>query len=509
MKKYQVNIIIFFFLFLGMTCSREVAEAKEVRGIWVSCFDYAAAGLANQTEAGFREHAVKLFQNIKANGCNTVFFHVRSFDDVIYPSQTFSFSPYMSRSKLTYDPLAILVTQAHQNGLEFHAWLNPYRVTYSKILNPALESSRERVLQAVREIIMNYDVDGIHFDDYFYPSGSNKEYKKYKTVSIADKQNNVNLLIQSVYQLVKKTKPSLDFGISPAGDISYSKSIGADMNTWMSQRGYIDYIIPQIYWTDNYLVDGKETSMFSNRVNEWKTKNKIDVKMYWGLALYRSGMTHAQDLGWKKRSNNLAIQVAKLRKLNSDGFVFFSYQDLYQHHAWAEWKNVLYEIGSITKVPSNKKMSVGQRFTIQYEVWPSRMEGKVTFESSNPKVAHVNSTGVVQAKRTGSAKVWIKLGKHKKVSCTISVSLSSVKKIFVKKKSKKRIKIFWNKTIGAKSYQIYMKIRKKASYQRVKTVRHNSAVISYRKYKKKKFWLKVKACAGGYSSDSKTLTLHV
>ena len=127
------------------------SDAAATRGVWISCFDYDTAGLKDKTEVEFRKNVKTMFAKVKAEGCNTVFFHVRAFDDAIWPSTNFSVSKYMSSSGiLSYDPMKILVTEAHAKGLKFHAWMNPYRVNYSKILDPSKQASIDRVLLAVK-----------------------------------------------------------------------------------------------------------------------------------------------------------------------------------------------------------------------------------------------------------------------------------------------------------------------------------------------------------------------
>ena len=114
-----------------------VPATEELRGVWIAFYEYKKAGLKNKSEAVFRKNADKLFKKIKDNGCNAVFFHVRAFDDAIWPSKNFKFSSYMGKKTPNYDPLAILVESAHKYGLKFHAWMNPYRITQKKIYDQA------------------------------------------------------------------------------------------------------------------------------------------------------------------------------------------------------------------------------------------------------------------------------------------------------------------------------------------------------------------------------------
>ncbi len=145
-------------LFCGMSAvmvRNGTVYAKEVRAVWVSFYEYEGAGLKNKGEGEFRQNADQMFRNIRDNGCNTVYFHVRAFDDAIWPSDNFDFSSYMGDDTPSYDPLAILIEAAHKYKLSFHAWMNPYRITQKKIYDPSEESTTSRILLAVREVIDN------------------------------------------------------------------------------------------------------------------------------------------------------------------------------------------------------------------------------------------------------------------------------------------------------------------------------------------------------------------
>ncbi len=171
---FTLMMLLAAVMFCTMNVKTAQAEEDEVRAVWVSFYEYKGAGLKNKPEGTFRVNADKMFRNIRDNGCNTVYFHVRAFDDAIWPSDNFEFSTYMGQEP-EYDPLAILIETAHKYGLSFHAWMNPYRITQKKIYDPSKPSTNSRILLAVREVIDQYEVDGIHFDDYFYPSKGHKQ----------------------------------------------------------------------------------------------------------------------------------------------------------------------------------------------------------------------------------------------------------------------------------------------------------------------------------------------
>lgn len=405
MKKILQGIMVLFaFVCMGLAVSQKPVMAQETRAVWVCFYEYEKYGLYDQNEEDFRVNANKMFRRIRDNGCNTVYFHVRAFDDAIWPSDNFKFSSYMGKSEPYYDPLKILIDVAHKYGLSFHAWMNPYRITQKKVYDPGKESTRNRICLAVKEVIDNYAVDGIHFDDYFYPGSSHKQYKLYKNVKKATKKANVNQLIREVYSLVKQKNSNILFGISPAGSLEYCESIGADPETWMSEEGYIDYIVPQIYWSNNYILNGKKTRLFSDRLKEWKELNFNDIPMIIGLGLYRGGMKDSSDRGWGRSSRIVADQITKIRSSSKlAGFSLFSYDSLYNKQCKYETQNYLKRICKITISKVKREMKKGSKQKIGVSVWPNRLGQTVTYQSSRPKIMTVSKNGWIKAKRKGTA----------------------------------------------------------------------------------------------------------
>ncbi|MCR4717051.1 MAG: family 10 glycosylhydrolase [Lachnospiraceae bacterium] len=309
---------------------------NNMRGVWVAFPDFQEMGLYNQKKSAFRKNVKKMYKMFKKNKINTVFFHVCPCNDAVYPSKTLKWSSYMCPNYKNpgYDPLKILVKEAHNYGLSFHAWINPYRKTIYSSYNPGKTSSINRVVKIVKEIINNYDVDGIHMDDYFYPSNS------YKSLSVKTKKKNVNKMVKKVYKVIKKKSKNLIFGISPAGNIDYAESIGCDLSTWMNKKGYIDYIMPQLYWSDKYYLYGKYYTMYTDRLKAWKKLNKNKkVTMIIGLGLYKAGTYEYNDRGWKGKSNIIVTQIKKEKKAGCKGFVFFSARFMSHKEAKKEMNN--------------------------------------------------------------------------------------------------------------------------------------------------------------------------
>lgn len=411
--------LVLFILFLSAVCMWDAGEAEagslSTRGIWVSCFEYSDLGLTGKNEAEFCANADRLFLSIRENGCNTVYFHVRSFDDAIYPSKVTGWSKRFldGGSAPVYNPLKILIRYSHKYGIKFHAWMNPYRVTMKKTLDPGSPKTIDRIVKQVQEILKGYAVDGIHFDDYFYTSE-----KKYKKVSKEKRKEYVNQLVKKVHSLTKK-KGRL-FGISPAGDITYCKKIGADIETWMSVKGYVDYIVPQIYWSDDYKLNGKKTKLFRERLALWRSLNTRDVPMYIGLALYKAGEKVTNDNGWKRSNTNLSRQLDRIRAGNTEGYVLFSYCDLYRSGAQKEIRNYLANIGSLRLNHKKVTKKKGKSFRLRAFVWPSRLSRKLRFVSKNKKIASVSKNGKVLAKKAGKTRIYVYYGKRRK-SCLVRV----------------------------------------------------------------------------------------
>lgn len=313
------------------------AALSGVQGVWISFGDYKSAGLYDKSRTQFTANADSYFKKLKADGINTIYFHVVPCNDAIYPSKYLKWSSYMFESAPDYDPLEILVDKAHKYKMSFHAWLNPYRKKMGVIYNPGSASSTNRILRITEEIIRDYDVDGIHFDDYFYPSRT-KGAQFYK-VPVSRRKQIINNMVKKVYKTVKNHDKKLLFGISPAGNIEYAESLGCDLKSWLSKKGYIDYIIPQIYWSDQYRLNGKTVSMYTDRLDEWLEINENDTPMFIGLALYRAGSRVSSDLGWRRKNNNIVSQIRQLKRKKCEGFVLFSSAYLYKGSTQKEVKN--------------------------------------------------------------------------------------------------------------------------------------------------------------------------
>lgn len=285
---------------------------REVRSVWMATVWALDWPSSTSSTTAQKNEMVKYLDVLQKNNFNAVYFQVRTMSDAFYKSSYEPWSSYLTGTRGKdpgWDPLAFVVEECHKRGMECHAWVNPYRfstgsnwstaqdqalksagmlMAYTKsdgktttILNPGLESVRKRIVDVCKEIISNYDVDGLVFDDYFYPEGipvtsSAGDYdlwqKSGASMTFGDwRRNNVNQMVADVYKMVQQQKPYVRFGISPAGAACTSAAVAAkhgidrcpvasdwqydgifsDPVAWL-EAGTIDYISPQLYWKTNH-----------------------------------------------------------------------------------------------------------------------------------------------------------------------------------------------------------------------------------------------------------------
>lgn len=357
-------------------------NTDEYKAFWFSHYDYTAyrAKYKKRNATTFKKYFTQAVKKGKSLGMNCIIVHVRPFGDAMYKSKYFPWSKCISGKQGKnpgYDPLKIMTQVAHANGMKIEAWINPYRVAsgstnYKKLstknparkwhnkkktrrnvlaykgslyYNPAKAQVRNLIVNGVKEIVENYDVDGIHMDDYFYPafSSSNvnsafdaKEYRastmaKGKQNIVSFRREQVNMLVKAIHSAVKSIDPSVTFGISPAGNIdnlTSRYSYYVDINKWLNSSDYVDYICPQIYWGFKH-----PYAKFDRVTNRWMNAAKSKkVKVYIGIAVYRAGHNigagSAERREWRSDANILKKQVQYARKKGCDGFAFFDYQDL-------------------------------------------------------------------------------------------------------------------------------------------------------------------------------------
>ncbi|RKJ06810.1 hypothetical protein D7X87_02205 [bacterium D16-54] len=384
----------------GVRASAEAGQggedSQELRGVWISYLDWEKLPA---DQAGFQKGVDQILERCVELKMNAVFVHVRSDCDAMYPSAYFPWSRFVTGTQGKdpgYDPLAYFVETAHKRGLQFHAWINPYRVTgnmnrWNQVsdqsfvkqwlsdddssndrfvlrqngeyyLNPAVEEVQQRIIGGVREVVENYDVDGIHFDDYFYPEVNDSDEGKWFDKPEYDasgsslpinqwRRENVNKLVRGVYQTVKEVKPHVQFGISPEGHVTNLRSesrLFVDIDTWMSKDGYVDYIMPQIYWGfEHKLSDGSPAPFaFSNNLDTWiQLKKKGNVRLYLGLAMYKTGSGTKDNNAvpeWLRRNDIIKRQVEAGRASGQvAGYCFYAYSSFQEAACQAEVANLM------------------------------------------------------------------------------------------------------------------------------------------------------------------------
>ena len=355
----------------------------ELRGIWISCYDYISA--AGKTRSEYKAETDKMFKSIADCGFNTAFVHMRAFSDAFYESDIYPYSSFVAGTEgasLPFDPFKVVLESAKKYGISVHGWINPFRVSTKndpsllsasnpakKILdggnsegevcilkngiyyNPACVSNHKLILDGVREILGKYDIDGIHIDDYFYPSTDksidSKQYSQYKAsggaLSLAEwRRASVNSFVSSLYSTVKATNSNLTVSISPAAQIEKNKNeLYADCALWLSSKGYADIIIPQIYFGFEH-----ETLDFQSLLAEWAAlPRNPQIKLVCGLAAYKCGKNDAYagagSAEWQENTDILARQLKCIRKnKNYSGFVVFSYKDLNRAACKTEIQNL-------------------------------------------------------------------------------------------------------------------------------------------------------------------------
>ncbi len=392
------KIILSFLLIISLCACSAPVKTKEtdtkppqkkeehIKAVWIT-YDELHALIENKDSQTFSETVNSEFKKLAEMGFNTVTVHVRPFADAFYRSNYFPSSKYCfgkQGSEMPFDPLEIMCKCAVKNGLKIEAWINPYRVsndgkvdklsddnaakkwlknkkTKNRVFvcgkgiyfNPASKAVTKLIANGAGEIVKNYPVSAIHFDDYFYPvtdkSIDKKEYKKYRdkggNLGLEDfRRECVSYMVKSVYKAVKSADSKVKFGISPAADIERNyNELYADTEKWISEKGYIDYICPQVYFGFRNVY-----MPFMFTVKKWMYITNCD--MYVGLPLYKAKRADKYAARndksiineFKNNGNIIARQITYLSKLdNIKGIYVFSFGCLTEERCKEEVENML------------------------------------------------------------------------------------------------------------------------------------------------------------------------
>jgi len=368
MKKYL--ILLFTFYFSLFTFNLSAQPKYEFRGVWVATVDNIDWPSEKYLSTDSQKiEFIKLLEMHQRNGMNAIIAQIRPATDAFYPSQYEPWSEWLTGTQGKppvpyYDPLEFMITETHKRGMEFHAWMNPYRAEFSigkssiaqthitklhpdwflpygtiKIFDPGNKEVQQFVTNVVRDVVKRYNVDAIHFDDYFYPYRiKGKEFpddSMYRSYGMGMnkedwRRSNTDSIIRMLSTVIRKENRNCSFGISPfgvwrnadkdsvmgsrtrAGQTNYD-DLYADILLWL-RKGWIDYVAPQIYWEFGHKAAPFEVLL------DWWSRHTYGRNCYIGLAIYRANSNDA----WKDKTQ-LPRQVAAIRRTpNIQGMIFFS-----------------------------------------------------------------------------------------------------------------------------------------------------------------------------------------
>lgn len=339
-----MRFIFIIVLLLSVHCLNAQPLKREMRGAWLTTFLNIDWPDRTQSPQQQRESLISILNTYHNIGINTVFLQIRSQCDAMYQS---NFEPWSA--DLTgvqgmapfplWDPLKFAIEECHKRAIEIHGWMNPYRAVANtanlpnfapthiarthpewllnngtlRTLDPGLPEVREYIVKIVKDVVNRYDLDGIHFDDYFYPEGfvnDEATFSKYPNgiTSKADwRRNNVNLLIKTLGTEINALKPWMKFGISPSGiyrnstnpeigsptnGLEHYNTLFSDSKKWL-QEGWIDYLIPQVYYSS------RQTSAPYPTVVQWWQQHSYHRHIYIGIGSYKIGNG---ETAWSNRS---------------------------------------------------------------------------------------------------------------------------------------------------------------------------------------------------------------
>lgn len=338
---------------------------EEMRGVWVSYMELSMENESSKTQKAFEDKFTEIAEKSRESGFNTLIVQIRPFCDALYKSSYFPWSHILTGTQgknPQYDALQIMCDICKENNLKIHAWINPYRVSSNEtpkklsdnnpyiknseigiktdngiFLDPSNETAQQLISDGVKEIAENYDVDGIQFDDYFYPtkneSFDKKQYEAYiekygkeNSMSLDNwRMQNVNTLICKVYRTIKSVDSSVEFGISPQGNIGNNDGLYADVKSWCTCKGFVDYICPQIYFSLE-----NPALTFEDCLDSWTSLDfDENVKLYVGLGGYKAGNGEYDEETWLLSDSILANEYDILCNNKSvRGFMLYSYNCL-------------------------------------------------------------------------------------------------------------------------------------------------------------------------------------
>ena len=341
----------------------------EIRGVWVSYIDYTQI-LWGKSQSEFEQSVDQIIDNCIEYKINTIYLHASAFTDAYYDSDYYPTQYVESQigADLKYDPLEIFIEKAHKENLRVEAWVNPFRsfdeqkmetvpstyivkkwveegsrnvIFYQDryYLNPAHPDVHQLILNVISEIAQKYDIDGLHMDDYFYPDRVEKSFDQVDyfesdtDLSLEDwRRNNVNELVEKIDKTLNQIDDEIWFGISPAGNLEYSRdSIFGDVETWVEHE-WVDYIAPQIYF--GYT---NKSRPYAATLDQWSEVVKgTDVELIVGLGAYKINQKNgnSDDEEWIEDTQILMKQIQDAKDAeNYGGYALYSYHSMFRAEA--------------------------------------------------------------------------------------------------------------------------------------------------------------------------------
>lgn len=370
----MVNARTLFLLIISFFAGKliQAQVQSEFRGVWIATVVNIDWPPANASSEAQKADFIRQLDLHKRNGMNAIIMQVRPAGDAFYPSPYEPWSQWLTGTQGRapvpfYDPMAFMIAETHKRGMEFHAWLNPYRAEFSigkssiasdnmlrkrpdwfltygttRYFDPSNKEVQKFVINVIRDIVKRYDVDAIHMDDYFYPYPIGKtpfpddySYKRSgSTLSKDDwRRSNVDSIIKNIHTAIKETKPYVKFGISPFGvwrnasvdnlgsdskaGISNFDDLYADILLWM-RKGWVDYVTPQLYRPVG------DALINYQKLVDWWAANSFGRHVYIGHGIYRAMETSSASAAFRN-SNELPNQIKILRRTPGiQGSVYFS-----------------------------------------------------------------------------------------------------------------------------------------------------------------------------------------
>jgi uncharacterized lipoprotein YddW (UPF0748 family) len=395
--KFLITLLLVLILSNEIVC-QYIYPKRELRGVWIATVaDIDWPSDKNAQPKKQMAELCNMLDKLEDAGINTIFFQVRTECDAFYNSTYEPWSYWLTgrqgkAPEPFYDPLAFVISEAHKRGMELHAWFNPYRAAKTngeyeiadnhisnthpewilnfksfKILNPGIPAVTDYIAQVISDVVRRYDVDGIHFDDYFYPYSPKistqdaSTFAKYKGrfTNIDEwRRNNINKMVKEVYDSIKAIKPYVKFGISPFGIVEnkFARTNGLDSYnilycdpvTWLKNKT-VDYILPQLYWEI-----GSKAADYASLL-PWWSLSAGERQVYVGIF-----STKMAAPAYKGSSNELEKQIDLSRQMiKTYGTVFFSAKSIagnYSHFAdslklYYRYPSLLPEMKWIDSVP--------------------------------------------------------------------------------------------------------------------------------------------------------------